>query len=127
MLPRCSDQHDGGKVFELIQKLSNDDITWNGNFEGLQPRLSPLAQRVLKQGNEAVPLLRAALTNEHQYVVAHVLLTELMLPESSFDGSLDESQWWGLTVFLFADNHVTYGDHAQADVLKLWNSEPRKQ
>lgn len=117
-LPLSGGHESCGSTGELVGRLNNEDVSWDGTYVGLQPVLSQNAQRVLDMGTNAVPFLLSSLTNHDQYAVAHVLLTMIALPSFPFDSS----QWNLLPVKVLSHGHVSYGEKAQAVVRDYWFS-----
>ncbi len=64
-----------------IAQLSNEDICWMDSSLGFIPMIISNRARLINQaGQRAVPYLVLALTNNNQYVAAHVLLSLSMRP-----------------------------------------------
>jgi hypothetical protein len=98
-----------------VEDLDNSDVSWDGNFLGLQPRLSDRAKsfgRTLSP-DEKVALI-AALDDENRYVIAHVLLSR------GTDFQSDASQWNGLHVELKAGNSVSYPEGQMERLQRFW-------
>jgi len=58
--------------------VDNDDVWWDGSFSGYQPMIYREASlKVLEEGAIHIPALIAALRNDNQWAIAHVLLWEI--------------------------------------------------
>ncbi len=100
----------------LIDKLSNNDVRWDGTRFGLMPTLTgAAANQLLDMGDEAAPELLDALSDPDKYVSAHVILTKLSGVEyQSFPA------WNGLEVVLAADGTVTIDPAQQPVLFERW-------
>ncbi len=103
-----------------VAALRNDDISWDGTWIGLWPRLSDRAARIEAFGDAAIPLLKSALENEDQYVAAHVLLTCLTGEPFCPSGG----KYNGLAVALYADGRTVIHDQ-RASIRQRWNQPHR--
>ena len=63
-----------------FSRLSNNDVTWDGDFAGLVPKISANAESVRREGRTRVPELRQMLLDDDRFVIAHVLLVEILNP-----------------------------------------------
>ena len=62
-----------------LQAISNRDVRWGGNFNGLAPRYSKAFNGLLEKANaKEISGLLDALEDKDRYVAAHVLLTRNM-------------------------------------------------
>jgi hypothetical protein len=58
--------------------IANSDITWDGSYIGLTPRIEGEASKnVLALGAPATAALVAALDDPERFAAAHVLLTQI--------------------------------------------------
>jgi hypothetical protein len=103
-----------------IEDLENSDVSWNGNFFGLQPQLSDRAKSFdcPLTSHEKTALI-SALEDENRYVIAHVLLSK----SAGEDIEFDASQWNGLKVALKADGSVCYPEGQREGLLMRWGEE----
>lgn len=109
--------HESISARSAIAAMSNRDISWNGDYLGLEPHVSGnAAQYLLKAGPEATPLLLKALHDPSKYVAAHVILTlrntEALRPSAS--------EWNDLSIELRPDRTVRYDVRQMATLQELW-------
>ena len=88
---------------ELVAKLTNDDVKWDGNHISLCVTLGYPARNVLALGRPALGELRAALQDKSKFAAAHVLMTMIAEPNFLIDTA---AEWNGLRVTLTADGRT---------------------
>ena len=111
----CSEKPD--RASQLVAQIRNSDITWDGTYFGLMPRIDGRSSReVLAFGSASEPALLKALGDVERFAAAHVLLTHLN------GGSVETSgaAWNGLRVELSADGSVTLDPEQRAELKAHW-------
>lgn len=109
----------------IFSGLSNADVQWDGTYIGLVPILvNDQIGRVLDQGDNVVPELIDALTDENLFVIAHVLLTKISgVEHAAFPA------WNGLVVELTADGTVKIEPEQRFGLANRWrrwyHTQPR--
>ncbi len=105
----------------LVARLRNADVTWDGNYFGLQPTIEgKTAKQLLVLGKQASPALRKALSDTDKFVAAHVLLTKTEEKEYQVSGS----HWNNLKVDLHADGTVDLHPEQIEKIIAMWNKGP---
>lgn len=111
---------------ELSDIPDNDAVQWAGTRFGLFPTLSENAERMIKEGQAAVPVLLDALIISHLFVTAHVLLTKITdVRYETFPS------WNGLEVDIRAPGDVIIDAGQRHRLAKRWQlycrSEPKPE
>ena len=113
-------KNDGPSI--LVASLKNSDISWDGNFIGLQPTVkSETVKRLLGFGKQAVPALQTALSDSNKFAAAHVLLTQIKKKQYQ----ISASHWNGLEVDLHADGTIDLHPEQMDKIKALWKEEQR--
>ena len=104
----------------------NDAVQWAGTRFGLVPTLSEDAERMIKEGQTAVPVLLDALIISHLFVIAHVLLTKITAVRYETFPS-----WNGLKVDILASGDVVIDAEQRHRLAKRWQlycrAEPKPE
>jgi hypothetical protein len=104
-----------------VAKIKNSDISWDGTYVGLIPRITGAGSaEVLKVGDAAVPALIGALDEPDKFAAAHVLLTQIQM--AGVDRPLSASQWNGLRVDLSADGSVRVYPEQREELKAFWRA-----
>lgn len=105
---------------ELVAKINNDNIRWEGNYIGLEVvGVGEAERRVLQAGSACRPSLIAALQDDTRFVAAHVLLTKMRGGPFPISGA----EWNHLKVILRHDGTVEIPPGQKAPILRLWAPE----
>jgi hypothetical protein len=106
-----------------VSKIRNSDITWDGTFVGLVPRVTGSnSVAVLKLEDAAVPELLRALDSPDQFAAAHVLLTQIAMNGQSYH--VTASEWNGMQVGLLADGTVQLHPEQRDQLKAFWKARP---
>jgi len=104
-----------------VAKIRNSDISWDGTFVGLVPRITGAGSaEVLKLRDSAIPALVGALDDADRFAAAHVLLTQIQM--AGVDRPLSASQWNGLRVELSADGSVRVYPEQREELKAFWRA-----
>jgi len=94
---------------------TNDAIQWHGTRYGLMPSLSEEAERIVRQGEVAIPALMHALRDPDRFVTAHVLLTRITgVQHESFPS------WNGLEISLESNGEVEFAADQRERLARRW-------
>lgn len=108
--------------------LKNEDVDWNGTYNGIEPELREPAAKILKQIRDEYKVgehqtrdrLVSLLSDPQRFVVAHVLLTSSCYGQKFV---MNGSSWNGLEVYLNRDGSVRI-DTEQCSALEAkWKAE----
>ncbi len=103
-------------TLELVNKITNEDVAWDGTFIGLMPKLGGATLRLRDSKKDINPLLVEALLDQDKFVAAHVLLTYRTALTISASGS----EWNGLKVQLKSNGETAYDDNDLNELQKYW-------
>lgn len=111
-----------------IESISNDDIEWDGNRQGLVVRVHGITAEVskdLERNKENIARLLIALDSEIKWVAAHVLLVQI----TDDRGSEGPREWHGLRVILIRPEKgpTRYPDDSQQTIKKYWQERLLKK
>lgn len=120
LLPALASVLEGEGVVSRMNQtaggLTNADVTWEGSYIGLTPTVTDdAASRVRALGERAIPELIAALSDEHRFAAAHVMLTRLSGVE--YQGF---PAWNGLKVDIDAEGRVRIDPSQRAELSRRW-------
>ena len=102
------------EVTDEIAALTDQDVTFDVGWLGLQAQLSPRAQRMAAHPERARPQLLKALNDDRRFIAAHVLLTSFEKPLIG---------WWPT----FNDLDFQVSRHLQQKaVLRHWGLDGRR-
>jgi hypothetical protein len=104
-------------VSDLIDRLRNGDIRWDGTLDGFMPTIvGDSARQLLAIGDDAFPHLISALEDESRFIAAHVLLTMLSGVEYY------TAPWNGLEIELSAEGEVRIDVRQRFELARLWRA-----
>jgi hypothetical protein len=108
----------------LDELLRDADVHWAGTYIGLYPTIDQgVAERLAALGPELIPGLIDALSSEHDFAAAHVLLTRLTGIEYEAMPA-----WNGLEVEIASDGAVHIDPAQRTQLARRWRgwfaSEP---
>jgi hypothetical protein len=107
-------------VSDMVDRLGNGDIGWDGTLDGFIPTIvGDSARQLLAIGDDAVSPLISALEDESKFVVAHVLLTMLSGVEHH------TAPWNGLEVELSAEDEVRIDPRQRFELARRWRAWQR--
>src|SRR5437879_3837575 len=97
--------------------ISNSDVAWDGSDLGIIAQIPKSAVlNLLDAPDCSAPALVAALLDPDRYVVAHVLLTDLLNEPWRGDGGA----WNGLRVQLYADGKTGFERNDLQKLHEIW-------
>lgn len=103
------------------ERMSNDDLRWDGTAFGLQPRIAnPATAQIVNDDAVADDDLRARLRDPQRFAIAHVILTMRSRKIESFDAN----QWNDLHVMLDASGTARYEPADMPTLVRRWGSQP---
>lgn len=107
---------------KAVYRLHNDDVSWEGTFVGLFPKLSSGAERIIHSKKDVTPFLLAALKDPDRFAVAHVVLTY-----RAGEHNNSSVAWNGLNVQIDADGHATYEGNNLEELHRFWEKKLAKE
>ena len=106
------------RAYYAIQRLSNNDLQVNGNYFGLDVRISGDAASTLEGlGSSANSWLLDAVDDTDKFAAAHVLLTKINMTKYN----LSASEWNHLHIDLFHDGTVDFHSEQIPKLVSFWN------
>ena len=103
-----------------VQRLSNDDIEWNGNIFGLSAEIRGNADtELLNADRSADAVLLDALADPEKYAAAHVLLTMIHAEPYKVSGG----EWNGLKVDLLANGQTILFPVQRFELQRSWRQK----
>ena len=107
----------------VAAQILNSDISWDGNYFGLTPKVNGMASKqLLAIGVKAEPSLVAALDDPERYAAAHVLLTQLQMNRGR-KVEFSSSHWNHLRVELSPDGTVRLHPEQRSELKAFWRKE----
>ena len=118
MLAICYAVTPSVRTYIAMQSLSNADLTVDGNWIGLDVRISGKSAAYLTDlGTDTNSKLTDALADENKFAAAHVLLTCINLTEYPINGS----QWNHMLVAIHADGTFNFYSEQIPELIGYWN------
>ena len=106
------------RAYNAIQHLSNTDLRVDGNYFGLDVRISGDAASTLERlGSSANSWLLDAFDDSDKFAAAHVLLTKINMTEYNLSGS----EWNHLQIDLLLDGTVDFHTEQIPELVSFWN------
>jgi hypothetical protein len=108
------------QVQDLVGRLDNSDVQWDGTYVGLMPRITgTAASGLVSVGPPAYPALMAALRDAKKFAAAHVVLTTIR--QGRYTSSA--SHWNGLRVTLKANGRTILYPEQRPDLQRYWRHQ----
>lgn len=104
---------------QSVYRLHNNDVSWDGTYFGLNPRLSFMADIVVNSNRNVAPFLLAAVNDVDRFAVAHVVLTYRF--EGNRIGGV--TAWNGLKVQLDGNGRVSYEGNDLDKLYRYWEQK----
>jgi hypothetical protein len=106
------------QAYFAIRSLSNSDLSVDGNYFGLDVRITGDGASTLEGlGKPANPWLLDALNDPNRFAAAHVLLTRINMAEYQ----LSAAEWNHLKIDLFADGTTDFHSEQIQGIIDFWN------
>ena len=107
-------------IAAAIRELSNNDLSVDGNFFGLDVRVTGNAASTLEQlGTKSNALLLDALHDSNKFAAAHVMLTRINMVEYQ----LSAAEWNHLKIDLFADGMTDVHAEQIPNLIAFWKRQ----
>jgi hypothetical protein len=114
----CNTDFLDNETVNLVRTISNNDIIWDANYFGLEPRIWGPSAEVLRLNDHRLnAVLIDALNDRGRFVAAHVLLSYLneSIPR-------DASAWNGLRVDIDSHGRVDIPERQRFRLIRQWQS-----
>jgi len=108
---------------DLLAKMKNEDVIWDGTFVGLVPELTGASLSLSDVSEDIDQYLIEALLDEQKFVAAHVLLVVRSPENFMCEGTDPVREWCGLKVEIDAVRGATFDGNNLRKLQALWRKK----